>query len=98
MKSHASMNRIYRLVWNHTLGVMVAVAENAKGRGKSSTSRGLVAGAVALTGGLFLAPFAQAGPTGGQVSAGSGTIAQVGLNTTINQSSQNLAINWQGFS
>jgi len=98
MKSHASMNRIYRLVWNHTLGVMVAVAENAKGRGKSSTSRGLVAGAVALTGGLFLTPFAQAGPTGGQVSAGSGTIAQSGLNTTINQSSQNLAINWQGFS
>ena len=98
MKSHASMNRIYRLVWNQALGVMVAVAENAKGRGKSSTSRGLVAGAVALTGSLFLAPFAQAGPTGGQVSAGAGTIAQVGLNTTINQTSANLAINWQDFS
>jgi filamentous hemagglutinin family protein len=92
------MNRIYRLVWNHALGVMVAVAENAKGRGKSSTSRGLVAGAVALTGGLFLTPFAQAGPNGGQVSAGAGTIAQAGTTTTINQSSQNLAINWQGFS
>jgi len=97
MKSHASMNRIYRLVWNHALGVMVAVAENAKGRGKSSTSRGLVAGAVALTGGLFLTPFAQAGPTGGQVSAGSCSIAQAGLNTTITQTSQNLAIIWQGF-
>ncbi len=98
MKSHASMNRIYRLVWNQALGVLVAVAENAKGRGKSSSSRGLVAGALALTGGLFLAPFAQAGPTGGQVSAGAGTIVQSGVSTTINQSSQNLAINWQGFS
>lgn len=26
MKSHASMNRIHRLVWNNTLGVMVAGA------------------------------------------------------------------------
>ena len=44
------MNRIYRLVWSRTLGVLVAVAENAKGRGKCSTSRALLAGAVALTG------------------------------------------------
>ncbi|WP_210546922.1 filamentous hemagglutinin N-terminal domain-containing protein [Rhodoferax sp. PAMC 29310] len=98
MKSHASMNRIYRLVWNQALGVMMAVAENAKGRGKSSTGRGLVAGAMALSVGLFLAPLAQAGPTGGQVSAGAATITQVGLNTTINQTSANLAINWQDFS
>jgi len=46
MKSHASMNRIYRLVWNQTL----------------------VAGTVALTGGLFLAPFAQAESTADPVS------------------------------
>jgi len=98
MKSHASMNRIYRLVWSHSLGVLVAVAENAKGRGKSRSSRGLVSGALALAGGLFLLPFAQAGPAGGQVSAGSGSIAQVGTTTTINQGSQNLAINWQSFS
>ena len=97
MKSHACMNRIYRLVWNNTLGLMVAVAENAKGRGKSSTSRGLVAGAVALTGGMFLAPFAQAGPVGGQVVSGAGNVAQAGATTTITQTSQNLALNWQSF-
>ena len=34
MKSHASMNRIYRLVWNAALSLWVAVAENAKGHGK----------------------------------------------------------------
>ncbi|MES2945977.1 MAG: filamentous hemagglutinin N-terminal domain-containing protein, partial [Pseudomonadota bacterium] len=44
MKSHASMNRIYRLVWNETLNLWVAVAENAKGRGKG----GRAASALAL--------------------------------------------------
>ena len=34
MKSHASMNRIYRLVFNAALGIWVAVAENARGKGK----------------------------------------------------------------
>ncbi len=98
MKRHASMNRIYRLVWNATLGVMVAVAENAKGRGKSVSGRKLIAAALALTGGALMLPPAMAGPTGGQVSAGTGAIAQAGLNTTITQTSQNLAINWQNFS
>ena len=91
------MNRIYRLVWSRTLGVLVAVAENAKGRGKSSTSRALLAGAVALTGGLFLTPFAQAEPMGGQVSAGTGSVTQSGATTTINQASQNLSLNWHSF-
>jgi hypothetical protein len=39
MKSHASMNRIYRLVWNATLNLWVAVAENAKGCGKGGSAR-----------------------------------------------------------
>jgi filamentous hemagglutinin family protein len=98
MKRHASMNRIYRLVWNATLGVMVAVAENAKGRGKSVSGRKLIAAALALTGGALMLPQAMAGPAGGQVSSGSGAIVQSGLNTTITQNTQNLAINWQNFS
>ncbi|NMM26791.1 MAG: filamentous hemagglutinin N-terminal domain-containing protein, partial [Glaciimonas sp.] len=90
------MNCIYRLVWNYSSGLLVAVSENAKGRGKSGSPRKLIAGALALAGSAWLAPVF-AGPTGGQVSAGAGTIAQAGSTTTINQSSQNLAINWQGF-
>ena len=39
MKSHASMNRIYRLVWNAALSLWVAVAENAKGRSKGGSAR-----------------------------------------------------------
>ncbi|CAN7228542.1 YDG domain-containing protein [Polaromonas sp. LjRoot131] len=42
MKSHASMNRIYRLVWNAALSLWVAVAENAKGRSKGGSVRGSV--------------------------------------------------------
>ena len=59
---------------------------------------GLVAAALSLVAGLFLAPPAQAGPSGGQVSTGAGTISQAGYRTTIDQTSQNLSINWQGFS
>ncbi len=42
MKSHASMNRIYRLVWNAALSLWVAVAENVKGRGKGGSARSSV--------------------------------------------------------
>ena len=36
MKSHASMNRIDRPVWNAALNLRVAVAKNAKGHSKSA--------------------------------------------------------------
>jgi len=38
-----------------------------------------------------------AGPTGGNVVGGQGSINQQGLNTTINQSSSRMAIDWQSF-
>ena len=46
---------------------------------------------------LGASPLAVAAPTGGAVVGGSGTIAQSGTATTINQATQNLAINWQSF-
>ena len=53
MKSHASMNRIYRLVWNASLGLWVAVAENAKGRGKGGrAASALLAVLAVLSSGL----------------------------------------------
>lgn len=42
-------------------------------------------------------PLANASPTGGTVVGGSGTIAQSGTSTVINQATQNLAINWDTF-
>jgi filamentous hemagglutinin family protein len=47
---------------------------------------------------LAFGSHAYALPTGGAVSAGSATIASGSGKTTINQSSQNVAINWQSFS
>ncbi len=73
------------------MNMWVAVAENAKGRGKGS-ARKLIAAALALS-----ATVAHASPTGGQVISGAGSIAQNGATTTITQSTQNLALNWQGF-
>ena len=40
---------------------------------------------------------AMAEPTGGQVTAGAGTINQAGTVTTINQATQNMAIDWHTF-
>ncbi len=52
MNGHASMNRIYRLVWSHRHDAWVVVAEIARGRGKSSGvtgSEARVGGAAAAT-------------------------------------------------
>jgi len=43
-------------------------------------------------------PIAWANPTGGTVTAGSGSITENGANTTIIQTSDKLALNWQSFS
>ncbi len=73
--------------------------ENVKGSSKSVLGRNFIAIALlVLSGTALLMPLAQAEPTGGQVSAGTGTIAQAGATTTITQNTQNLAINWQSFS
>jgi len=40
---------------------------------------------------------AVAGPDGGQVVGGSGSISAAGNTTTINQATQNMAINWQSY-
>ncbi|HET7798173.1 MAG TPA: filamentous hemagglutinin N-terminal domain-containing protein [Nevskia sp.] len=53
--------------------------------------------AALTTGAVLLSPDAEAGPTGGVVVGGSGTIGSSGTTTTINQSSQRLSLNWQTF-
>ena len=46
---------------------------------------------------VLLAGQSLAGPTGGQVVGGSGSISHSGATTTINQATQNIAINWQSY-
>ena len=91
---HATLNHIYRLVWSTLHQTWVAVSELTRGQGKKTMRRlAAVAGLAAVA----LMPLAQAGPIGGQVTAGSGTISQSGTTTTVNQASQNLSVNWQSF-
>ena len=88
---HASLNHIYRVVWSLVLNTWVAVSEITRGRGKSSSPK-LVAAALSLT-----ALLAQAAPSGGQIMAGAGSVSQSGNTTTVQQTSQNLSLNWNSF-
>jgi filamentous hemagglutinin family protein len=87
------LNHTYRLVWNRASRRCVPAPETARGRGKSA---GRGAAVVALCAAVSGAG-AWAAPSGGSISAGSGSIAQSGGTTTIVQGSQNLAINWARF-
>ncbi|MEI8031398.1 MAG: ESPR-type extended signal peptide-containing protein, partial [Comamonadaceae bacterium] len=86
MHRHSSMNRVYRIVWNEALNIWVAVAENAKGRSKSSTGRKRLAALLALSSGLASVPFATAGPTDGIVKDGrtQTTVSAVGNTVNVN--------------
>ena len=117
------MNRIYRLIWNRTRGVLQVTSEFARGRTKGGRSAEggtcraawLVGVALSLPlGALAMTPptgitttsatltaaqpaAANALPTGGTVTAGTGRIAQGGSTLTVTQQTQNLSLNWQSF-
>jgi len=101
MSGHATINRLYRLVWSETLGAWVAVAENTRGRGKRSGRRRLLA---ALFAGVGMSSAHAAGPpapnqlpTGGQVVAGNVALSQQGSQMTVSQGSQRGVVDWQTF-
>ena len=102
MSSHASMNRIYRLVFNAATGMYVAVAETAKGRGKAgrSASAAMLAALTAIggVGGLSTAGAQNVLPTGGVVASGSASISQTSSAMTVNQTTSSAILNWQSFS
>ncbi len=92
------MNRIYRLVWNAAKGINQVASEKSSSRGKGK--RGIKTPRLATL--LLLgSPAAFASgvlPTGGTLVAGTGSIASDGTAMTIVQSTQKMAIDWQGFS
>ena len=89
MNRHASINRIFRLIFNEALGTWVPVSEIARGRGKRNGRVGRTVAALApMLAAMGLAMPAYGGaprppappaptqlPTGGTVVAGSATIA-----------------------
>ncbi|MES2951135.1 MAG: filamentous hemagglutinin N-terminal domain-containing protein [Pseudomonadota bacterium] len=94
MRSRASLNHVYRTVWNQSLGAMVAVAEIATGGGRSGSASGASLGSShhnpfafinlsALALGVALAwgaltDNALANPSGGVAVAGQATMVTTG--------------------
>ena len=98
---NSSLNHVYSIVWNATLGLWQVASEVTRGRGKTGTSQQArkVRRALAAAGLTLAAPSAWAVlPTGGTVVAGQATINQAGNALNINQSTDKAAIDWQSFS
>jgi trimeric autotransporter adhesin len=91
MEQHPSMNRIYRFDWSQTSEAWVVISENSRRQGKRS-SRGPLTAALSLSAGVPLA-----GPTAGQIVAGSGSISHSGTTATIEKSSPTLTLTSQSF-
>lgn len=99
------MNSTYRSIWNDKTSTFVAVSEQARGAGKKTSSRKAILGAgegfalkaLAISLVLSFTANVHALPAGGVVSAGGASISSGAGNTTITQSTQNAAINWQSF-
>ncbi|WP_175541705.1 YDG domain-containing protein [Polaromonas sp. YR568] len=92
------MNRIYRLVWNAALNLWVAVAENARGRGKAGSARNKAALLMLVPLSALMHQAQAADAANAAVVSGAGTVATSGVTTTINQTTQKLAIDWTSLS
>jgi len=94
------MNRTYRLIWSAVKDCWIVAAETVRSRGSFSS---LIVGSAALMAAVMagavpawtLDPGAL--PTGGQIVAGSGSIAQSGNSVTVNQNSGRMVANWGTF-
>lgn len=98
------MNHIYRSIWNEHTGTFVAVSESAKSGGKKTSAGANIATgasfalkAIAVSLLLAFGSTSHALPVGGEVVAGSATVTSGSGSMTVNQTSQNVVLNWQSF-
>ncbi|OUY05496.1 ESPR-type extended signal peptide-containing protein, partial [Acinetobacter populi] len=84
------MNKIYRVIWNASLGAWVAVSEMAKGKTKSKTKT--IGSVITVAGAIVFAPnvFAETG-TGGGTGAGTAISSCTG-STQANAAANGIAI------
>ena len=87
----SAMNHTLRPTWNAAISPRFPTSGRAARRGT------LTKGAALLMGSTGLCCHLIAGPTGGQVTTGSGQITQSGTTTTIAQNSPTLGLNWLSF-
>ena len=102
---NSSLNHIYSVVWNASLGLWQVVSEVVRRGGKTQSeqrkNRRLKIGAAAVAGAFASlsipsVAFAQL-PTGGQVVGGQASIVQSGNVLNITQGTDRAAIDWQTF-
>lgn len=105
MNGPGSMNRVFRVVWNATLGVWQVASELTRSRGKTKSTRaghGLrsVWSAVAAGSLLLFGLPGHAGelPTGGEIKSGTGSIASDGTRMNVSQETSKMVVDWQTFS
>jgi len=99
---NSSLNHVYRIVWNATLGLWQVASEATRGRGKTGSSQQVRKARRALVAASALALVSPAAwavlPTGGVVVAGQASISQAGNALNIVQGTDKAAIDWQSFS
>lgn len=97
------MNHVFNVIWSHQLQAFVPVPERVSSGGKQKRRRRLknaaaVAVVVLVTSPEALAQVASnALPTGGQITAGSGSISQSGSSMTVTQNSGQMIATWNTF-
>ncbi len=94
------MNRIFNIIWSKSKERWIVVSEKVKSNGRVPKSLLLsfaLLSAMIAEGVPLYALDPGALPVGGEVTAGSATIATSGNQMTINQSTQSMIANWQSF-
>ncbi|MBV5304239.1 MAG: filamentous hemagglutinin N-terminal domain-containing protein, partial [Chlorobium sp.] len=94
------MNKIFNVIWSKTKEQWIVVSERVKTNGgvpKSPLRSLAVLAAMLLAGEPAFALDPGALPAGGQITAGSATIAVSGARMTVNQASQQMIANWNSF-
>ncbi|MCX7210613.1 MAG: filamentous hemagglutinin N-terminal domain-containing protein, partial [Burkholderiales bacterium] len=102
MSKHASMNRVFRLVWSHATQSWAVVSEHTKGKGKTSGRAKLLLNLPSVMLGLAAFPgLAQPPtnqlPTNPQLIAGQATVSQSNADMLVQQASQRAVMNWDSF-
>ncbi len=103
MYSHASMNRVFKLIWNSETSTWVPVSEVAGTGGRRASAARMLRRAarfgMALTLGMAALPGYSGSPQGAQVISGGVQINQSLPNQTqITQSTSKAIVNWNQFS
>ena len=104
MYKHASINRVYKLVWNHLRRMWVPVPEHktACSGKKAKRKQHAVLSSVSLVMAVGLSPgLSSAEPTGGVVTTGGATISSTGNTgekvTNIKQTKPVVGLEWSSF-